>query len=100
MVVVSGLRAPVPAPVRLQTRQRHLWPALRPAELKVIQGVAEGLTDHEIAHQRNLATQTVKNQVNTALRVTATRNRPHLIALLDDYHPGWRERLPLPGRGE
>lgn len=48
-------------------------------ELKIIEGLAKGLTDAEIAVELQLSKPTVSYYVDKLMRSTLTVNRPHLV---------------------
>src|SRR2546423_91547 len=50
------------------------------AELRVLESIAEGLTDKEIAAREQLSEFTVKSHVRSLFRKLPARNRPHAVA--------------------
>lgn len=59
------------------------------AELKVVQGIAEGKTSKEIALERSVSHQTVEAQRRNLLKRLECKNMPHLITTL------FREKILL-----
>jgi DNA-binding CsgD family transcriptional regulator len=56
------------------------WESLTPAEFRVVELVAEGLTNPEIARRLYLSRDTVKSHVSSALMKLALRTRAELAA--------------------
>ena len=54
---------------------------LTPAETRVIERIAEGQRDKEIAEQLGVSPYTVQTQVRTAMRVLGARSRAHAVAI-------------------
>jgi len=66
-------------PVRL-TDHLHGW-ELTPPELEVLAGVADGLTDEQIARRRIRSVSTCKHQLQRLLAKLGANNRAHAVAI-------------------
>ena len=60
---------------------------MTPRELEVLEGIAEGKTNKDIAQEMYVTTETVKSHVKHLLNKMSARNRAHAVALA--YHNGW-----------
>ncbi len=60
---------------------------LTPTGYEVLRASAEGLMHKEIAHQRGIATSTVKNHVSNACYRLEAKNAKHAIAIM--FQRGW-----------
>lgn len=54
---------------------------LTPQQRKILQMVAEGRSNAEVAHELDLTVQTVKNHVSGAMRSLNAYNRTHAVVL-------------------
>jgi DNA-binding NarL/FixJ family response regulator len=57
-------------------------PELTPTQWRVVEGVAAGLSDREIAERLHLSVHTVHERVAALHEVCGTRTRPQLVAAL------------------
>lgn len=76
----------------------HAGDALSRRELTALRSVATGNTLARVATGMGISEHTVKNHmvnIHAKLDVSTTIEA---VALMDDYRPGWRPRLPLPAR--
>lgn len=60
---------------------------LTPTQKLMLQWMADGYTNHEIAERRNVAYPTVKSYVHQMLQRAHARNRTHLVAIA--FRKGW-----------
>ena len=63
-----------------RARPRHGWASLTPTEQQVVELVAEGLTNPEIAERLLMARGTVKTHLEHVFAKTGLRNRAELAA--------------------
>ena len=54
---------------------------LTPQQQKILQMIAEGRSNLEVAHELDLTAQTVKNHVSAAMRSLNAYNRTHAVVL-------------------
>lgn len=74
---VDAIRAR-PGRVSQQGRKVFFDNRVSPAEARVVELVAEGLTNIEVAERLGIAEETVKSHMRHAIGRTASRNRTHL----------------------
>jgi DNA-binding NarL/FixJ family response regulator len=60
--------------------QRRAGDQVTQAELRVLELIAQGLTDKQIAERSNLSEFTVKSHVRNLFRKLPAKNRPHAVA--------------------
>lgn len=68
------------------------WPTLTPRERDVLQAVAEGLSNREIAERLNVSVETVRTHVKRVYAKSGTRDRVH--AVITAYQSGLVRRGP------
>ena len=56
---------------------------LSPRQVEIVQGLAKGESDKEIAARLGLSTQTIRNQLHHIYSLLTINNRVELAALLD-----------------
>ncbi len=68
-------------PGKVSTKGMEALYSLTASEASVCRYLVEGFSNPEIAEKRNVSPETVKSQVQSALRKTGTANRSELIRL-------------------
>lgn len=64
---------------------------MTPRQRAVMELVALGLTDPQIADRMGIREGTVGAHVGAVLVTLKARTRAHAVAILDDVEPGWRK---------
>ncbi len=82
------IETPPPAPASEFTPPPE-WAELTPREQEVLQLIAEGCSNREIAAQLFIAERTVKNHVNSILRRLNVRDRTQAAILAAKIRPDW-----------
>lgn len=73
------------SPTPTETR---LFNELTPREQDILDAIARGLTNSEIAHELHLAPSTVKSYINTLFAKLGIRDRVHAVLLAHNLHHG------------
>jgi DNA-binding NarL/FixJ family response regulator len=75
-------------------RRRLPAESLTPSERDLIARIMEGLRNAEIARQRSVRVQTVKNQIQSIFDKLGVSDRVELILYVVDRRPDLRQNLP------
>ncbi|BBY46768.1 helix-turn-helix transcriptional regulator (plasmid) [Mycolicibacterium arabiense] len=78
----------------VQPRSKSGWDSLTDAELRVVNAIADGGTNREVAAQLQLSPNTVKAHVRNAFAKLGIRSRRELARSIDDGEPGPKAEVP------
>lgn len=77
-------------------RRRPFGASLTDLDVAVLRRLALGRTQRAVAAELSIGETTVSNHVRSTLDRLGAINTTNAVAMLDDYRPGWRERIAIP----
>jgi len=63
-----------------ETLMRDEWARVDPNDIRIVELLARGLTDHEVARELGTTHGAVRYSVRRCMLQVGARNRPHLVA--------------------
>lgn len=79
----------------MDSQTEHVYSPMSPREIEVLELVAAGQTNKEIAHRLQISNQTVKNHISSILRKLAVNDRTQAVVYA--LQRGWIRVLPADG---